>query len=687
MKYRFPKPLDGRKKQIWFGGDYNPEQWPETVVDEDIRLMKKAGVNIVTLSVFAWGLIEPEDGVYDFEWLDRVTDKLYEAGVAVDMATATATPPRWLTEKHPEILPQDERGNIIWPGGRQHWRPTSGIFRKYALRLTEKMAEHYRNHPAVVAWHVSNELGCHNVFDYSEDAAVGFREWLKRQYRTLDNLNRAWNGMFWSQMVTDWSQIIPPRECYAGINPTTLLDFKRFSSDALLDYYKAEAAVLRRITPDIPATTNLMVLENQVNPVDCFKWGEHLDFVSNDHYYLPDNRHLDEMAMSAAIVSGTARKKPWFLMENSTSSVNWRPVNLRKQPGEIIRDALVHVAMGADAVCFFQWRQSQAGAEKFHSSMVPHAGENSRIFREICGLGKALEALSCVAGSQVRQSKIAMIYDYDSWWAYENGLLTRMFDYRSEFFHWYRAALDAGVAADIVGIKDSWENYETVMFPVTLLVDRDTGKRAEEYVKNGGKLIVTYGSGISDSCDHVYLGGYPGAFRDVLGIRAEEFVAIDEGNPITLSNGWSGNLWVDDITEITEDCSVIAYVDGGDDSLAGQPVVTKRGYGKGTALYVGTKLSGEDAAGFFLKYVFGEEESVPGGEPSHEPAPLRVQRVMGDRCFEFVFNRLQKAAVEISKEHEILYFSGVEMCGDRIRLKPSGVVVFSYLISRDIIMK
>lgn len=678
MEYHFPRPLDKKGNHIWFGGDYNPEQWTDNVIEEDIRLMQKAKVNIVTLGVFAWGLIEPEEGVFCFDWLDNIVEKLYQAGIAVDMATATATPPRWLTSSHPEILPLDKNGNVIWPGGRQHWRPTSGVFRKYALRLTEKMAEHYRDNPAVAAWHVSNELGCHNVFDYSEDAAFGFREWLKKRYGNLDNLNKAWNGMFWSQMVTDWTQIVPPRECYAGINPTTMLDFKRFSSDALLDYYRAEAAVLHRITPDIPVTTNLMVLENQVNPVDCFEWGKHLDFVSNDHYYLPDKRHLDEMAMSAAIVSGTAHKNPWFLMENSTSSVNWRPINLRKQPGEIIRDALVHVANGADAVCFFQWRQSQAGAEKFHSSMVPHAGENSKIFKEICGLGEALAALKPAAGSRVSQSKTAMVYDYDSWWAYENGLLTRLFDYRAEFFHWYQAALDAGISADIVGKADDWEKYETVMFPVTYMVDAETGRRAEAYVKNGGKLIVTYGSGIADSCDHVYLGGYPGAFRDVLGIRTEEFAAIDENHIITLSNGWSGSIWADDIMETAEDCRVIARVEDadGDKSLCGQPVVTGRPYGEGSAYYIGTKLSRKDAAQFFRNYVLDEE----GQKREGEPAPLRVQRTADKKCFEFVFNRSGDKDISVPKEHEILYSSHAAEKGSDMILEPSGVVVFSWNI-------
>lgn len=636
--------------------------------------MKQAGVNIVTLGVFAWALIEPEDGVFQFTWLDKIVEKLGQAGISVDMATATATPPRWLTSKHPEILPRDKYGDIIWPGGRQHWRPTSEVFRKYALRLTEKMAEHFKDHSTVVAWHVSNELGCHNIFDYSDDAAIGFQTWLKKRYGSLEKLNESWNGAFWSQTVTDWSQIIPPRECFGGINPTTLLDYKRFSSDALLEYYKAEMAILHEQTPEIPVTTNLMVMENQVNPVDCFKWGGSMDFVSNDHYYLPDNRHLDEMTMSAAIIDGVSRKNSWFLMENSTSSVNWRPVNLRKKPGEIIRDALVHVANGADGICFFQWRQSKAGAEKFHSAMLPHAGEKSRIYREVCELGEALKNLQSVKETKVSQATLAMIFDYDSWWAYENGLLTREFDYRGEFFHWYQAALDAGIAADIIGKNQDWEKYEIVMFPVTLLVDKDTGKKAECYVKKGGKLIITYGSGITDSQEHVYTGGYPGVFCDVLGIRTEEFVAIEENHKIRLDNDWAGTLWVDDIMEMAEDCRPLACIaDGdGDSALEGQPVVTERMYGKGKAFYIGTKLQRKDGADFFARYILGEKGFVWEGDRK----PLYIERVGERERYLFAFNRCEKETVSVPKKGCLLYFSnGVEE-KDKILLQPGGVAVF-----------
>lgn len=683
MKYCWPKTINEKKMQMLFGGDYNPDQWSEEIWKEDIQLMQKANVNLVTVAVFAWANLEPEDGKYTFEWLDKIMDLLYKGGISVDLATATATPPYWLTSAHPEILPQDLHGTVLSPGSRQHWRPTSDIFRQYALRLTKKMAEHYKNHPALVSWHVSNELGCHNRFDYSDDAATGFQRWLKTQYKTLDALNTSWNGAFWSQKITDWSQIIPPRAMMTGCNPTMMLDFKRFSSDVLLEYYEAEAKILHSITPNIPVTTNLMIMENQINPVDCFKWGKHLDFVSNDHYYLPDERHLDEMIMSAAITNGTAQKKPWLLMENSTSSVNWRKINLRKQPGEIIRDALVHVANGADGICFFQWRQSCAGAEKFHSSMLSHAGANSKQFREVCELGTALNTLTPIVGSHVEKSKIAMIYDYDSWWSWENGLLTALFDYRAEVFHWYRAALDAGISADIVGKTDNWMTYETVIFPVMILADDEITQKAEQYVKNGGTLVVTYGSGIMDNQEHVYLGGYPGAFRTLLGIRIEEFVAIDETDQITLDNGWKGTLWADDIPEVEQDCEVIAQIDNSahDRGLRGQAIVTRRSVGKGTAWYIGTKLSRTNAKDFFNKYILKapspyKATTCSGETAEGEKTPICITRTNGKQQFKFWFNRDNQQSVIIPINGKPLYLLMAEENAGFVKIDPSGVAVY-----------
>ncbi len=272
--YRWPQPLAGQQERIWYGGDYNPDQWPEEVWDDDVRLMKKAGVNLVSVGIFSWAKIETSEGVYDFDWLDRIIDKLGEAGIAVDLASATASPPMWLTQAHPEVLWKDYRGDVCQPGARQHWRPTSPVFREYALKLCRAMAEHYKGNPYVVAWHVSNEYGCHNRFDYSEDAEHAFQQWCEERYGTIDAVNDAWGTAFWAQRMNDFSEIVPPRFIGDGnfMNPGKLLDFKRFSSDALKAFYIAERDTLAEITPDLPLTTNFMVSASG-SVLDYDDWG------------------------------------------------------------------------------------------------------------------------------------------------------------------------------------------------------------------------------------------------------------------------------------------------------------------------------------------------------------------------------------------------------------------------------
>ena len=291
--YRWPQPLAGQQERIWYGGDYNPDQWPEEVWDDDVRLMKKAGVNLVSVGIFSWAKIETSEGVYDFDWLDRIIDKLGEAGIAVDLASATASPPMWLTQAHPEVLWKDYRGDVCQPGARQHWRPTSPVFREYALKLCRAMAEHYKGNPYVVAWHVSNEYGCHNRFDYSEDAEHAFQQWCEERYGTIDAVNDAWGTAFWAQRMNDFSEIVPPRFIGDGnfMNPGKLLDFKRFSSDALKAFYIAERDTLAEITPDLPLTTNFMVSASG-SVLDYDDWGDEVDFVSNDHYFIPGEAHF-----------------------------------------------------------------------------------------------------------------------------------------------------------------------------------------------------------------------------------------------------------------------------------------------------------------------------------------------------------------------------------------------------------
>ena len=680
--YRWPQPLAGQQERIWYGGDYNPDQWPEEVWDDDVRLMKKAGVNLVSVGIFSWAKIETSEGVYDFDWLDRIIDKLGEAGVAVDLASATASPPMWLTQAHPEVLWKDYRGDVCQPGARQHWRPTSPVFREYALKLCRAMAEHYKGNPYVVAWHVSNEYGCHNRFDYSEDAEHAFQQWCEERYGTIDAVNDAWGTAFWAQRMNDFSEIVPPRFIGDGnfMNPGKLLDFKRFSSDALKAFYIAERDALAEITPDLPLTTNFMVSASG-SVLDYDDWGDEVDFVSNDHYFIPGEAHLDELAFSASLVDGIARKDPWFLMEHSTSAVNWREINYRKEPGQLVRDSLAHVAMGADAVCYFQWRQSKAGAEKFHSAMVPHAGEDSAVFRDVCELGADLNKLSDegILGSRLAKSRVAVVFDYESEWATEHTATpTQHVHHVDEPLAWFRALADQGVTADVVPVRGAWDGYEMVVLPSVYLLSEETTRRVRDYVVGGGRLVVTYYTGISDEKDHVWLGGYPGSIRDVVGVRVEEFMPM--GNDFTgvpdhldLSNGAVAHDIADVIGSVDESATVLAtFKDNPWTGMDGVPAIVANTFGEGLSVYVGARLGREGLALSLPEILESLGMAEAGG---NDGRVLHVEREGADGSrFVFSFNRTHET-VRVPVEGEVVVSSFADVDGETASIKPNGVIV------------
>ena len=680
--YRWPQPLAGQQERIWYGGDYNPDQWPEEVWDDDVRLMKKAGVNLVSVGIFSWAKIETSEGVYDFDWLDRIIDKLGEAGIAVDLASATASPPMWLTQAHPEVLWKDYRGDVCQPGARQHWRPTSPVFREYALKLCRAMAEHYKGNPYVVAWHVSNEYGCHNRFDYSEDAERAFRKWCEERYGTIDAVNDAWGTAFWAQRMNDFSEIVPPRFIGDGnfMNPGKLLDFKRFSSDALKAFYIAERDALAEITPDLPLTTNFMVSASG-SVLDYDDWGDEVDFVSNDHYFIPGEAHLDELAFSASLVDGIARKDPWFLMEHSTSAVNWREINYRKEPGQLVRDSLAHVAMGADAVCYFQWRQSKAGAEKFHSAMVSHAGEDSAVFRDVCELGADLNKLSDegILGSRLAKSRVAVVFDYESEWATEHTATpTQHVHHVDEPLAWFRALADQGVTADVVPVRGAWDGYEMVVLPSVYLLPEETTRRVRDYVVGGGRLVVTYYTGISDEKDHVWFGGYPGSIRDVVGVRVEEFMPMGDdftGVPdhLDLSNGAVAHDIADVIGSVDGTATVLAtFKDDPWTGMDGVPAIVANTFGEGRSVYVGARLGREGLALSLPEILESLGMAEAGG---NDGRVLHVEREGADGSrFVFSFNRTHET-VRVPVEGEVVVSSFADVDGETASIKPNGVIV------------
>ncbi len=577
---------------IWYGGDYNPDQWPEDIWAEDVTLMNRAGVTMATIGVFSWAKLEPTEGEFDFEWLDRVMDTMHAGGVRVDLATATASPPPWMSHRYPEILPVTAEGVTLSVGSRQHYAPSSPVYRRFAARLVRKLAERYGTHPALEMWHINNEYGCHVAHDYSDVAADAFREWLVAKYVTVDALNEAWGTSFWSQRYSDFAEVRPPRAAPTFRNPTQLLDFDRFSSDQLLGCYLAEKEILREVTPDLPITTNFMGF---FKAVDYWEFAKHVDVVSDDLY--PDPADPDSPAFAAMardLMRSLKKGTPWILMEQSPSAVNWRRRNAPKVPGQMRAWSWQVVARGADGVLFFQWRQSVSGAEKFHSGMVPHAGADSRVYREIEALGAELGSLERVVGTTV-SARVAMVFDWDSWWSIEQEATPGDIRYVSHVFAWHREFTRRTVAVDFVRATDDLSGYAAVIVPSLFVAGPDALENLATVPARGGHLLVTFQSGITDENGRITEGGYLGALQETLGVRVEEFAPlagpdlVGTGAAEPRTSSITGEV-AGEVTAWREyvhatDAEVLARFD---DDLSGWPAITSKSTGDGSAVYVAT---------------------------------------------------------------------------------------------------
>jgi beta-galactosidase len=652
-----------RTGRLCFGADYNPEQWPADVWREDVALMRDAGVTMATVGVFSWAWLEPSPGRHEFGWLDEVLDLLGANGIAVDLATATASPPPWLSQAHPEVLPVDRDGRRLSFGSRQAYCPSSPWYRTAALDLVERLAERYREHPALAMWHVNNEYGCHVTHCYCDTSATAFRDWLSVRYdKDLDALNAAWGTAFWSQRYSDWAQVQPPRATPTFGNPTQELDFRRFSSDALLALFTAERDVLHRLTPQIPVTTNFMA--GMFDRLDYWRWAPQLDVVSTDHYLTaadPDN-YLS-LAYAADLTRSLAGGE-WLLMEHSTSAVNWQPRNAAKRPGELVRNSLSHVARGSQGAMYFQWRASRAGAEKWHSAMLPHAGTDSAVWRDVVTLGAHLAALAPVLGSVV-DAPVALLHDYQSFWVEEHPAQpSDDMVPEAEIKRWHAALLRLGITADLAHPGAPLDRYRAVFVPSLYLISDADADRLAAYVQGGGTVLVGPYSGVVDEHDHVRLGGYPGALGDLLGVRIEEYFPLLAGESVTLDDGTRGTVWTE--RGRTTGAEVVArYADG---PLAEAPALTRNGQ----AWYVGTRLTDPDL-GRLLATVCAEA-GVAAPVPDPPPGLEVVRRDAADGSgYLFLVNH---GGTEVG-----LDLAGTDLLTgthhDQVRVPGGGVVVLA----------
>jgi len=663
--------LNPKLPTFWFGGDYNPDQFPESVWEDDVRLMKAAHVNVATVPVFSWAKLQPAEDRYDFEWLDRLLDLLAKNGIYVCLATSPAAHPAWMSQRYPDVMRVDQNGVRLKHSGRVNWCPSNPHYRRYSVELARRLAERYKDHPALAAWHIGNEYG-HKC--YCDLCAEGFREWLKARYGSIEAVNCAWNTAFWSHEVYAWDEIETPTTNGEQGNQPMLLDYDRFQNDAILECYLGEYRAIKAITPDVPITTNLM---GHFKPLDYHTWGPHLDVVSWDSYPLPDEPP-SSVAFKHELMRGLKDGRSWMLMESTPSQTNWMPYARLKRPGVMRLQSYQAVAHGADTVMFFQWRRSPGGPEKLHGAVVAHAGhERTRVFQECAALGAELASLGDALLDARQQAKVAILFDWQNWWGlgYSKGPSVAL-DYVAQVKKHYAALWEQNIAVDVVRPQADLSRYDLVIAPVLYMVRPGVADNLKAFVRRGGTLVTTFFSGIVDENDLVAMGGYPGELRDLVGVWAEEIDALlpGESNRIVVSQPVGrvkGEYRCELLCDLIHLEGARALAVYGDDFYAGRPALTVNAYGQGEAYYLAT-----DAGPAFLADFYGQICAERGiGAPLEASAGVEVtQRHKDGVSFTFALNHnAQPAQITLPAPMRDL-LSGRELSG-AVTLSPYDVLI------------
>ena len=580
-------------KKILHGGDYNPEQWlshPE-ILEQDIAYFKKAHINEVSMGIFSWAMLEPVEGEYHFEWMEEIIEKLYQNDISVILATPSGARPKWLADKYPEVLRVDESRHRNLYGLRHNHCYTSPVYREKTRRMNMELAKRFGNHPAVIAWHISNEYGgeCHCELCQNE-----FRNWLKEKYQTIDNLNRAWATTFWSHIYNDFSQVESPssrgESALHGLN----LDWKRFVTDRTVDFAKHEIQAIRDAGSFKPTTVNLMYDYQGLN---YHKFADVVDIISWDNYPQWHKKQEYLTAMDDGMqhdIMRSIQRKPFLLMESCPAATNWQPISKLKKPGMLKAASLQAVAHGSDSVLYFQLRQSQGSSEKFHGAVIDHyGGDDTRVFKEVTNLGSDLECLAEITGTETK-AKVAVVFDWENRWALEDaqGPRNEGLFYKETVEKSYYAFRKQGLDVDVIDMEQDFSEYQILAAPMLYMFKGDFSERVRQFVADGGQFILTYWSGIVDETDLCYLGGTPHGLLDVLGLRSTEIDALYEdeynlgipvvNNEMGLEQTWKCSKLCDLVKVSTADVMAVY----GQDFYEGMPTFTKNSYGKGNAYYI-----------------------------------------------------------------------------------------------------
>lgn len=591
---------------FYYGGDYNPDQWPEEIQNQDFELFKEASINMLTLPVFSWAKFQSDEETYHFDWFDKILDKIRSAGMNLCFATSTAVQPAWMSRKYPEMLPVDFEGRRRKFGGRVKFCPNNRDYRRLSLKLVEKLMERYSSLPEIKIWHVGNE---YDNWCYCEQCENDFRDWLKNKYKTLDALNRAWYTNFWGHTLYAWEEIAAPSELSEMWNDNgrlrtnfqvISLDYARFMSESIYQCYKAECDLIRQYSPNVPITTNFMGF---FKPLDYFKWAEGIDIISWDSYPAAGEPEYI-ISMRHDLMRSLKRGKPFLLMEQTPSQQNWQPFNSIKRPGVMRLQSYQAIAKGADSVMFFQMRRSIGACEKFHSAVIDHVGTSeTRVFRECAALGDELKRIGGrILGSTVT-NRAAIIFDWENWWAleYSSGPSNHL-DYLKQVESFYQLFNHLKVGVDFVHPESDLSQYELVVAPCLYMLSLRGADNITAFTRDGGSLVTTFLSSIVDDSDRVHPGGYPGPLKEVLGIWVEEFDALPPGksNSVSFTGFERESSRCDLICDVIHCRGAETLAVYNDDYYKGFPAVTRHQYGGGEALYIGTALS-RDALEFLLK--------------------------------------------------------------------------------------